>query len=134
MSARVVEGAGYRLEFAYEAPRLRARVVGGNDTGLEVSSEYWLLIAAEVRACGASELLVLDAMEGEVMSPEDLERFFDRLAGHGLEQVRIAYAEGRADQFPRIEFAELLARERGYNIRMFNNENDAAVWLRHGMA
>ena len=29
--------------------------------------------------------------------------------------------------------AELLARERGYTVRIFNNETDALVWLRHGM-
>lgn len=133
MNGKVVEGAGYRLELDYEAPRLRARVIGGSDTSLEVSREYWLKIADEVRASGAAELLVLDAMQGEVMTPEDLERFFDAISGRGLEQVRLAYVEGRADQFPRIEYAELMARERGYNIRMFNNENDAAVWLRHGM-
>jgi len=133
MNGKVVEGTGYRLELDYDAPRLRARVIGGSDTSLEVSSAYWLQIADEVRTSGAAELLVLDAMQGEVMTPEDLERFFDAISGRGLEQVRLAYVEGRADQFPRIEYAELMARERGYNIRMFNNENDAAVWLRHGM-
>ena len=133
MTGKIVEAEGYRLELEYEAPRLCARVIGGTDTSLAVSSEYWLLIAAEVRASGARELLVLDAMQGEVMTPEDLEHFFEAISGRGLEQVRLAYVEGRADQIPRIEYAELMARERGYNIRMFNNENDAAVWLRHGM-
>ena len=133
MTAKQLEGRGYRREFACEPPRLRARVIGGSDTGLAVSSEYWLLIADEVRACGAQELLVLDAMAGEVMTHEELEQFFDAISGRGLEQVRLAYVEGRADQMSRIEYAELMARERGYDIRMFNNENDAVVWLRHGM-
>lgn len=133
MTGKVIEAPGYRLEFEYTPPLLRVRVVGGIDTGLAVSSEYWLRICDEVRATGARELLVLDAMQGEVMTPEELERFFDVIAGRGLEQVRLAYVEGRADQFPRIEYAELMARERGYDIRMFNNENDAVVWLRHGL-
>lgn len=133
MTGKVVQGTGYRLEFDYHPPRLRVRVIGGRDTGLAVSSEYWLLIGDEVRASGAQELLVLDAMQGEVMTPEDLERFFDVISGRGLEQVRLAYVEGRSDQFPRIEYAELMARERGYDIRMFNSETDAEVWLRHGM-
>ena len=67
------------------------------------------------------------------MTPEELGRFFEIISGRGLEQVRLAYVEGRADQIPRIEYAELMARERGYRIRMFNNETDAVVWLRHGM-
>ena len=133
MTNKVFEAPGYRLEFEYTAPLLRARVTGGTDTSLAISSEYWLLIGDEVRASGAQELLVLDAMQGEVMTHEDLERFFNVISGRGLEQVRLAYVEGRADQIPRIEYAELLARERGYTVRIFNNETDALVWLRHGM-
>ena len=132
MSIEVIQVAGYRLELEYEAPLLRARVTGGLDTSLSVSREYWLRILQEVRVCGASQLLVLDGMQGEVMDDEDLRRFFDAIEGKGLDQVRLAYVEGRADQIPRVEYAELLARERGYEARIFNNENDAVVWLRHG--
>lgn len=128
-----VEGAGYRLELDYEAPRLRARVVGGSDTSLAVTGEYWLRIADEVKARGARELLVIDGLQGEVMTDPDLERFFALIEGRGLEHARIAYVEARMDQMPRIEYAELMARERGYTIRMFSNETDAMIWLRHGM-
>ncbi len=134
MTRKIIEARGYRLEFEFEAPLLQARVIGGVDTGLAVSSEYWLHICEEVQACGARQLLVLDAMQGEVMTPEELGRFFEIISGRGLEQVRLAYVEGRADQIPRIEYAELMARERGYDIRMFGNETDAVVWLRHGMS
>ena len=129
----VVESAGYRLELEYEPPLLRARVIGGHDTSLAVSREYWLRILQEVRACGASQLLVVDAMQGEVLGDDDLRRFLDALAGQGLERVRLAYVEGRADQIPRVELAELMARELGYDVRVFNNHDDAVVWLRHGM-
>lgn len=133
MTSKTIQGEGYRLEFENQGARLQVRVIGGDDTSLAVSSEYWLLIADEVRARAARELLVLDAMGGEVMAPGDLERFFDAISGRGLEQVRLAYVEGRADQFARIEYAELMARERGYDIRMFNSKTDAEVWLRHGL-
>ena len=128
----VVQGTGFRLELDYEAPLLRARISGGHDTSLAVSSRYWLRILQEVRDRGASQLLVLDGMQGEVMDNEDLRRFFDVIAGKGLDAVRLAYVEGRADQIPRMEYAELMARERGCEARIFNNETDAAVWLRHG--
>ncbi len=122
----------YRLEFDYQPPMLRATVTGGKDTCLDVTREYWLRILREVHACGASQLLVIDRMQGEVMNNEDLRRFFDALEGRGLDRIRLAYVEGRADQIPRIEYAELMARERGYNARIFNNETNAVVWLRHG--
>lgn len=133
MTMDVVDGTGYRLELDYEAPLLRASVSGGHDTGLAVSREYWLRILDHARACGASQLLVLDGMQGEVMGDEDLQRFFDAIEGRVHAGLRMAYVEGRADQIPRIEHAELLARERGYTARIFNNETDALVWLRHGM-
>ena len=123
---------GYRLETTFEPPLLRAMVIGGEDTGLPVTLDYWLRIADEVRANGATQLLVLDAMQGEVMSDAELARFIDLIEGRGLAGARIAYVEGRLDQIPRIEFVELLALERGYNIRMFGNDADALVWLRHG--
>lgn len=129
----LVQASGYRLELEYEAPLLRARVTGGHDTGLSVSCAYWLQILQAVRDRGATQVLVLDGMQGEVMGDDDLRRFFDAIAGKGLDQVRLAYVEGRADQIPRIEYAELMARERGYDVRIFNNQNDAVVWLRHGM-
>lgn len=98
----VVEAAGYRLEFKYEAQLLRVRVIGGHDTSLAVSLDYWLRILQEVRACVARQLLVLDAMQGEVLGDDDLRRFFDAMVGQSLEGVRLAYLEGRADQIPRI--------------------------------
>ena len=134
MTSKVVEVADYRLEFQFEAPRLCARIVGGRDTGLAVSSAYWLRIAEELRSTGASELLVIDGLQGEVMTDADLERFFVLIEGSGLDRARIAYVEARMDQMPRIEYAELMARERGYTIRMFGNETDAAIWLRHGIS
>ena len=129
----VVEAAAYRLELEYEAPLLRARVIGGDDTSLAVSLDYWLRILQEVRACGASQLLVLDAMQGEVLGDEDLRCFFETLVGRGLEGVRLAYVEGRADQIPQVERAELMARDLGYDVLIFNSESDASVWLRHGV-
>ena len=85
MTMDVVDGTGYRLELDYEAPLLRASVSGGHDTGLAVSREYWLRILDHARACGASQLLVLDGMQGEVMGDEDLQRFFDAIEGNRLD-------------------------------------------------
>ena len=122
----------YLLETAYTPPLLRATVTGGEDTTLPVTGEYWLRIADLVGLTGARQLLVVDHMQGEVMTDAELDRFFDLIEGRSLADVRIAYVEGRVDQTSRIEYVELLARERGYVVRMFGNETDALVWLRHG--
>ena len=132
MTDTVVDAPTYRLEFRFEAPRLSARIVGGRDTGQTVSSAYWLRIAEELCSTGASELLVIDGLQGEVMTDADLQRFFDSIHGTGLEQARIAYVESRMDQIQRIEIVEQMALERGYHVRIFTHEPDALVWLRHG--
>lgn len=132
MTVEALAGDGYRLEFDEQPPLLTVRLLGDAETTLERTREYWLRIAERANACGAGQLLVLDALPGEVMSDEDLLRFFDSVGTLGLEHVRIAYVEGRIDQVSRIEYVELLALERGYRIRMFGNESDARLWLRYG--
>jgi hypothetical protein len=132
MTLKALAGDGYRLEFDEQPPLLTVRLLGDAETTLERTREYWLRIAERANACGAEQLLVLDALPGEVMSDEDLLRFFDSVGTLGLECVRIAYVEGRVDQVSRIEYVELLALERGYRIRMFGNESEARMWLRYG--
>lgn len=132
MTVDALAGDGYRLEFDEQPPLLTVRLLGDAETTLERTREYWLRIAERANACGAEQLLVLDALPGEVMSDEDLLRFFDSVGTLGLEHVRIAYVEGRIDQVSRIEYVELLALERGYRIRMFGNESEARMWLRYG--
>lgn len=133
MTSGIPSGSGYRLEFEFQPPLLTARVSEGNQRSqLAVIREYWERIAAEVRASGAGTLLMIDAMPGDVLEDADLVQLFEATAGLGLEAVRIGYVKLRLDQIPRIEYAELMALERGYTIRMFSNESDARLWLRYG--
>ena len=131
MSREVIEGRGYRLELEFQPPLLCVHIFGNADSSLPVTSEYWLSIIHKLRTLGATQLLLLDAKESDVMSHEDLERFFVAIAGQGLEHAKIAYVEGRVDQMPHIQEAELMALERGYRIRMFGNESNARIWLRY---
>jgi hypothetical protein len=134
MSGSAPAGEGVHLGFEYQAPLLTVRLQGvvPPQATLEVTRTYWMQMAEEVAARRAGQLLVLDMLPGEVMDDEDLVRFFDNIAGLGLQAVQIAYVEGRADQVSRIEHAEQLALERGYRVRVFGNESDARLWLRYG--
>lgn len=132
MSAGIVTGKGYQLEFDFQPPLLRARVSKGGESRLAVTREYWERIAAEVRVTGAERLLMVDAMPGDVLGDDDLVRLFEAVVGLGLEAVQIGYVKMRLDQIPRIEYAELMALERGWHVRMFGNESDALLWLRYG--
>jgi hypothetical protein len=122
----------FRIGFQREGELLRAHVTGINGS-LETTLAYWSVLAEEVRRQRPASLLVLDDMEGEPPSPEQLELFVHAMAGMGFEGVRVAYVEAHANQIAQVEVGEILARERGYDVRVFGDERAARIWLRHGM-
>jgi len=75
---------------------------------------------------------VVDELVGEPLPPEQLQGLVQAMAGQGFEKFRIAYVEADGARIPLVEVAEIHAREQGYNARVFGNESDAAMWLRHG--
>jgi hypothetical protein len=54
------------------------------------------------------------------------------MQGQAFEGLRVAFVVARGEHVPHVEGAEILARAVGFNARVFGNENDAAIWLRHG--
>ena len=83
---------GYTLVLESSPPLLRVTVSGGEDTSLPVTADYWLRIAAEVRATGARQLLFIDDMQGEVMTDADLQRFFDTVNDAGIDDPTLTPA------------------------------------------
>lgn len=130
-SKKVVSTRLFRISFRREHGHLRASVSGYGGS-LETTVAYWNAIGEEVRAARPLSLLVVDQMDGGPMPPAELPRFIDAVAGHGFEGMRIAFVEAHLDQLVQAEVAEILACEKGFNVRVFANEMDAAVWLRHG--
>ena len=123
----------FRIDYSREGELLRAHVTGINGS-LETTLDYWTALAGEVRRLAPAALLVVDDMEGEPPPPEQLELFVHAMVGMGFEGIRVAYVEAHAEQIPAVEFGEILAREQGFDARVFGNEDDARIWLRHGTA
>ena len=124
----------FHIAYSREGEFLRAHVTGINGT-LETTLAYWTALAAELaRDPRPKALLVVDDMEGEPPPPEQLEQFVKAMVGMGFEGVRVAYVEAHAQQIPEVEYGEILAREQGFDARVFGNESDARIWLRHGAA
>lgn len=122
----------FRVDFEQGGSgQLRAHVTGRQD-GMETLLAYWYAIADEARRIGADMLLVVDELVGEPLPPEQLQGLVQAMAGQGFEKFRIAYVEADGARIPLVEVAEIHAREQGYNARVFGNESDAAMWLRHG--
>lgn len=131
MTDKVVSTHLFRIRFRLEDGHLRASV-SGYGASVESTIAYWQAIGEEVREVCPRSLLVVDHMDGGPMPPEQLQLFIDAMAGHGFEEVRIAYVEAHLDQLAQAEAAEILACEKGFNVRVFSNEMEASLWLRHG--
>ena len=123
----------YRIGYQREGETLRAHVTGVNGT-LETTLAYWRDMAGELQRAPARALLVVDDMEGDPPPPEQLAQFVQAMVGMGFEGIRVAYVEAHAEQIPAVVFGEILAREQGFDARVFGNEDDACIWLRHGTA
>ena len=124
-------GAPFEVTFKLTGTRLRAEISGMHDTW-EVMLSRWMDIADEVRRRRPAQLLVVDRMTGNPMAPSERQRFIGALVGQGLEGVRIAYVEAHDDRIALAESVEILARERGYSVRIFASETAASVWLTYG--
>ena len=131
VSKKVVSTRLFRISFRREHGHLRASVSGYGGS-LETTVAYWNAIAEEVRRARPLSLLVVDQMDGGPMPPAQLPEFIDAVAGRGFEGLRIAFVEAHFEQLAQAQVAEILACEKGFNVRVFTNEMEAAVWLRHG--
>ena len=125
--------ASFRIDYQRHGSALRAHVTGINGT-LETTLAYWMALAEEIRRERPRSLLVVDDMEGDPPPPEQLAQFVQAMVGLGFEGVRVAYVEAHPQQIPEVEHGEILAREQGFDARVFGDEADAALWLRHGMS
>lgn len=123
----------FQIDYSREGELLRAHVTGVNGS-LETTVAYWTALAGEVLRDTPKALLVIDDMEGDPPPPEQIAQFVQAMVGMGFESVRVAYVEAHAHQIAEVEYGEILAREQGFDARVFGNETAARVWLRHGMA
>jgi hypothetical protein len=125
------EKPGFDLRLETESSALVANVTGWIDSADALLTMFGR-IAAEVRRTGVRRLLVVDHTFGVVPPEDQLHRLVTGMAGQGFEQVRLAYVDARGTAVSRMEVAEILARERGYECRVFDNESRARIWLHYG--
>jgi hypothetical protein len=123
----------FRIDYRREGGVLRAHVTGTNGS-LETTLACWNELAGEVRRSPPRALLVVDDMEGDPPPPEQIAQFVQAMVGMGFEGVRVAYVEAHAHQLAEVEHGEILAREIGFDARVFDNEARARIWLDYGEA
>ena len=123
--------AGYILRFEQRPGYLFAEVTGSRSSGA-ITLAYWQQIAAECVRVDARKLLVVDHFRGNVVTTEEMIRCVHALRDSPLAKLRIAFYEPEAENVPALQLAELEALDLGFDFRVFGNEHQAEIWLRHG--
>jgi hypothetical protein len=121
----------FEMTFRAEGNCLIAEVTGWID-GVEAVIAVFMRIAAELQTIRCNHLLILDRTRGVVPSEQEMQKLMAALEGSGFDDMRVAYVDVRGTAVSRMEVAEILGRERGYDCRVFDNEQRARIWLNYG--
>ena len=116
------------IRFSTHPAGLRADVRG--EGTFENTLGYWTQILAEVLEKKPPGLLLIDETTGGPLFTFQWQALVEAMRGKGFEQVRIAHVRPRGLQ--QIEHCEIFAREAGIEARVFTDETQADLWLRHG--
>ncbi len=129
----VLEGSrpSFELRFLAEGSCLVADVTGWIDT-IEALIAMFTRIAVELHDRHCNRLLVLDHTRGVVPPEHEMKKLMLAMKGGGFSEVRLAYVDARGTAVSRMEVAEILGREHGYDCRVFDNEQRARIWLNYG--
>lgn len=121
----------FNMQFRREAELLVAEADGRIDD-IAALGAMFLAVARHMREGAHTRVLVLDHTVGVVPPEGDMRALFSQLKGIGYEDVRIAYVDARGTAVARMEIGEIIAREQGYDCRVFDNEPRARIWLHYG--
>jgi len=122
--------ASFEIVFSTHPFGLKARVRGA--ATFENTVAYWRAIVAELDKRPSAGLLLIDEMTGVPLSEEHWRRLVEMMKDGPLEQLRIAHVKPMG--LEKIEYCEIFALEAGMHARVFTDETDAVMWLRHGLS
>ncbi len=120
----------FQIAFSTRSFGLKAHVTGEGSFGNTVA--YWGAIGAALEKRPATGLLLIDEMTGDPLSEDDWRQLVELIRGGPLERLRIAHVKPMG--LEKIEYCEIFAVEAGMQARVFTNESDAVLWLRHGLS
>lgn len=122
--------ASFEIKFSTHPFGLKAQV--GGEATFENTVAYWRAIAAELEQRPLSGLLLIDEMTGAPLSEDHWRRLVEMMKGGPLERSRIAHVKPMG--LEKIEYCEIFAMEAGMHARVFTDQADAVMWLRHGLS
>lgn len=120
----------FRLILEHRAGYLYAQVEADRDS-YEISRSYWEELANKVRELGVRSLLVKENIPDGFSMSEAFE-LASELPKMGFASVKIAFVDEFTEQDEINKFSEMVAVNRGLNVKVFNDMNEAERWLVRG--
>ncbi len=124
-------GDGFTVRFEPRPGYLHARVSEGVRSPA-TRRGFWTAIAARALRQGATRLMVVEALDGEPADEGELLELLPFIASLGVQALRIAFVIRGDHLLGRLELSEILAREHGFEGRVFIDADAAETWLRYG--
>jgi len=128
---RIADDKGYTLKVSTHGDMLCVQV-GGDVDAQAIRLAYWREIAAIGKERGFRRLLVVDRKKHSPATPAELAELADAMRIEAEHFDRVAVVEPTLAFVPAIEHAEIHGQERGINVRVFGQRDDAERWLRYG--
>ncbi len=104
---------------------LAFRVVG--EDSVEVSLSYFHQVADTCKQKGFKKALIIEDLEGDLPTSE-IFTVTEQLPAV-LRGLKVAFIDLRPNHASDNRFGETVVRNRGCNIRVFNDVNEARAWL-----
>lgn len=122
--------ASFEIVFSTHPFGLKARVSG--ETTFDNTVAYWRIVVAELDKRPSPALLLMDRMTGIPLTEEHWRQLVEMMKGGPLERLRIAHVKPMG--LERVEYCEIFALEAGMHARVFTDQTEAVLWLRHGLS
>lgn len=117
----------YHISFEYRPNYLYVYVSGEHDS-YKISHQYWLEVADECNKTGYKKVLIDEDIKESVSIGEAFQ-IAAELPLMGFRGVCVAFYDRYAEQHELNEFGELVATNRGFFARVFNDFNEAENWI-----
>ncbi len=117
----------YTIEFEHRPKYLYAFISGKDDT-LKITKNYWLEMLEECHKSGFNKLLVEEDLQGS-LSMQEVFEFASEYAEMGFREILVAFVDRHPAHQQLNRFAELVATNRGGQMRVFDSVSDAKQWL-----
>lgn len=121
----------YQFTFEEHEGVVKVIVTGERISGekIKLAEEAWEKVAQFCMHKGLSRILIISQVTGN-LPPLDAYQISTNLENLGLRKNwKIAFVNQDLESLTDIQFAEIVAQNRGINARMFNQEAEAWTWI-----